>query len=78
MIDHDGEVPVYKQLAAILRAQIESGELPPGRALPSIRTLSQEHELSDGSVKKALAILRADGLIRGVAGRGVFVVPRDG
>jgi GntR family transcriptional regulator len=77
MIDHEGEVPVYKQLAAILRAQIESGELPPGRALPSIRTLSQEHELSDGSVKKALGILRAEGLVRGVAGRGVFVVPRD-
>jgi hypothetical protein len=41
-IDHEGDVPIYVQLAEILRARIESGELPPRRAVPSKRMLMQE------------------------------------
>ncbi len=76
MIDKDLDVPVYVQLADILREQIRSGELAPRRPLPSIRTLQQRYDVSDGTVKKAVAVLRAEGLVRTVTGRGVYVVDR--
>jgi GntR family transcriptional regulator len=72
-IDHEGAVPVYQQLAAILRAQIESGELRSGRPIPSERTLTQRYGVAVGTVKKALEVLRADGRVHTVIGRGIFV-----
>ncbi len=72
-IDHEGAVPVYRQLAAILRAQIESGELAPGRPVPSERTLTQRYGVAVGTVKKAVEVLRSEGLVHTVTGRGIFV-----
>lgn len=69
-------MPVYEQLAAILRAQIQSGELAPRRPIPSIRSLQQQYGISDGSVKRAVSILRSEGLVRTVRGKGVYVVER--
>jgi GntR family transcriptional regulator len=77
-IDHEGDVPVYLQLAAILRGQIERGEIPPRRPLPSINRLAQEYGIARGSAEKAVQVLRDEGLVRTVIGRGVYVVPQDG
>ena len=74
-IDHEGDVPVYVQLASILRARIERGELPPRRAVPSKRRLTQEFGVAGGTVDKAIDILRGEGLVRTVTGRGIYVVP---
>lgn len=73
MIDFEGDIPVYVQLADILRGMITSGELAPRRPIPSIRTLMQRYEVSDGTVKKAVQVLRDEGLVRTVPGRGVYV-----
>jgi GntR family transcriptional regulator len=72
-VDHDGKTPVYLQLAAILRAQIESGELAPGRQIPSETRLMQEHGLARDTVRKAVRLLTDEGLLEVVFGRGVFV-----
>ena len=72
-IDHEGAVPVYQQLAAILRDQIESGELRSGRPIPSERTLTQRYGVAVGTVKKAVEVLRTEGLVHTVIGRGIFV-----
>ncbi len=72
-IDHDRGVPVYEQLAAILRAQIESGELQPERALPSGKTLVQTYGVARGTVDKAIAVLKAEGLVYVLHGKGVYV-----
>src|SRR5215471_14209333 len=69
-IDHEGDVPIYVQLASVLRARIESGELPPRRAVPSKRMLMQEFGIAGGTVDKAIDILRGEGLVRTVTGRG--------
>lgn len=76
-IDHDGDVPVYRQLADILRGQIERGELPPRRSLPSINRLAQEYGIARGSVEKSLQILKDEGLVRTTIGRGIYVVAPD-
>lgn len=77
-IDHEGDVPVYLQLAAILRGQIERGEIAPRRPLPSINRLAQEYGIARGSAEKAVQVLRDEGRVRTVIGRGVYVVPQDG
>jgi GntR family transcriptional regulator len=76
-VDHEGDEYVYVQLASILRERIRSGDLPPGRALPSARLLSQQYDVAIGTVKKALEVLRAESLVRTVIGRGIFVTRPD-
>jgi GntR family transcriptional regulator len=73
MITRGTPVPPYQQLAAILRGQIESGELAPGQQLPSALTLAGAYQVSAPTVKKALALLKSEGLVTGVAGYGTFV-----
>ncbi len=70
-------VPVYRQLADLLRQQIASGELPPRTPLPSAKTLAQEHGIAIGTVTRAVDVLRAEGLVRTVPGRGVWVVEQQ-
>jgi len=66
-------VPVYRQLAAILRGQIERGELAPRRPVPSKRQLTQQYGIAGGTVDKAMDLLRAEGLVKTVTGRGIYV-----
>ena len=75
-IDRDGPTPVYLQLAAILRARIEAGDYPPGRALPSESTLMQEHGVARETARKAVRVLRDEGLVQIVQGRGAYVTAR--
>lgn len=72
-LDHDAVTPLYEQLAAILRGQIERGELA-GR-LPSVKTLQQQYGVAQGTAERAFALLRDEGLVRSRIGRGHFVVP---
>ena len=76
VIDAQSATPVYVQLANLLRRGIEDGTYPQDRALPSIRTLQQAHGIADGTVQKALQILKDEGLVHTVRGRGVFVTSR--
>lgn len=76
VIDPESATPVYVQLANLLRQGIQDGTYPPDRALPSIRTLQQTYEVADGTVQKALRILKDEGLAHTVPGRGVFVTRR--
>lgn len=76
-IDHDGPTPLYLQLAALLRSQIASGELVADRPIPSEQRLMQVHEVGRDTVRKAIGVLRGEGLVEPVRGRGTFVVPEE-
>jgi GntR family transcriptional regulator len=67
--------PLYVQLAAILRDMISSGELEPRAPLPSESYLQQEQGVSRGTVRMAVGILRDEGLVVTIGGRGTFVRP---
>jgi DNA-binding GntR family transcriptional regulator len=73
MVDQLDPTPRKVQLANLLRACIESGELQSGKPLPSESYLMQEHGVSRGTVREAVAILRDDGLVITIQGRGTFV-----
>lgn len=75
MIDPDAGQPPYRQLAAILRQRIEAGELA-GR-LPGERYLAQEYGVALGTVRKAIGLLREEGLIETAHGWGSTVRPPD-
>lgn len=72
-IDRGSPVPPYIQLAEILRAQIRSGELPAGARLPGLRSLRQEFDLAEFTVRKAVALLRDEGLVVTSRGMGTYV-----
>jgi DNA-binding GntR family transcriptional regulator len=72
-IDRDAETSRWQQLAALLRSQIQFGELPPGRIMPSETTLMQEHGLARGTVRKAIDAFAQEGLVNRVQGRGTFL-----
>ena len=68
-----GSVPKYRQLLQILRNQILSGQLQPGQQLPTEEELSLTYGLSRGTVRKAVAQLEAERLVRIEHGIGSFV-----
>ena len=76
-IDHFSMVPLYIQLADMLREQIQAGNIEPGRPLPSQRTLIQEHDVARGTVARAIALLVDEGLVVIVPGKGAFVKPHQ-
>jgi GntR family transcriptional regulator len=74
-IDHEGSTPVYLQLATLLRSMIESGEIPPDRPLPSVKSMMQTYGVAQGTAERAVRILKDEGLVRTVIGKGVYVRP---
>ncbi len=75
-IDKDSPVPPYRQVAAVLRGRIESGELAPGQRLPSIADLVQVYGIARTTAAKALRVLIDDGLAEVSPGMGTYVRPR--
>lgn len=77
-LDLDDPQHPYRQVAARLRVAIETGALPVGERLKSVRELAQEHGVSPGTVQQALRLLRDEGLITTWQGRGTFVRSQSG
>lgn len=74
-IDPDGPDPVYQQVAAIIARRIRAGELHPDRPIPSETHMVQEFGIARGTARRAVAVLREQGLVRTVMGRGTYVLP---
>jgi GntR family transcriptional regulator, transcriptional repressor for pyruvate dehydrogenase complex len=69
----------YEVLADQLREQILAGAIPPGTALPNERELGDRTGLGRGSVREALRILEAQGLVSTRIGRnGGRIAQRPG
>ena len=76
MIDPDSAVPPYEQLAYTLRDEIAQGRLI-GR-IPSVHTISEAHKVSHRTAARALSILKGEGMIVSVPGKGHFVRGLEG
>lgn len=73
-VNRRGPVPPYRQIAAQLRRRIEAGEFSPDvDPLPSRNEIKQETGVAETTVDRALEVLREEGLIYTVPGRGSFV-----
>lgn len=69
------ERPRYRVVADELRRRILAGAIPRGALLPSETTLMAEFEVARGTVREALALLRAEGLVVTETGRGTYARP---
>ncbi|GAA4661718.1 hypothetical protein GCM10023324_09790 [Streptomyces youssoufiensis] len=67
--------PPYVQAADVLRAAIHDGELRPGERLPAARELQRRFGIASSTVQNALRVLKEEGLIYSVLGRGSYVRP---
>lgn len=65
--------PPYMQVVKALRQQILDGDLKDGDKIPSVRKLAEEWSISQATAMKALATLRADGLVESTVGSGTVV-----
>ncbi|WP_422774119.1 winged helix-turn-helix domain-containing protein [Plantactinospora sp. WMMC1484] len=68
--------PKWVELAGRIRSQIESGELSPGDKLPSTSQLCEIYGVSSIVVRNAMLTLKAEGLVVGVPGVGVYVAEK--
>lgn len=72
-IDRQSPVPLYYQLAELIRERIMTGTLAPGMQLPSERDLSEQLNISRMTARQALAFLIRDGTLLVRPGIGTFV-----
>ena len=73
IIKPQGTLAIYEQIVNQLKNEIVTGGLKAGEALPSIRSLAGELEVSVITTKRAYEELEKEGLIRSVAGKGFYV-----
>ncbi len=70
----NASAPYYMQLREIVRYKIETGEYAPCTALPSENDLAEEFATNRQTVRNAIDTLVNEGLLRRVAGKGVYVL----
>ena len=75
-ISEHSNAAIYEQIESQIRDAILRRELIPEEALPSIRGLAKELQISVITTKRAYEELEQEGLIYSVPGRGFFVSNR--
>ena len=73
VIQSQGTLAIYEQIVNQLKNAVVSGELAAGEALPSIRGLAGELQVSVITTKRAYEELEKEGLIRSAPGKGFYV-----
>ena len=73
VIKPQGTMAIYEQIVNQLKNAIVTGELKAGEALPSIRKLASDLQVSVITTKRSYEELEKEGLIRSVAGKGFYV-----
>ena len=73
IIKQQGTLAIYEQIVSQMKNEIVTGALVSGEALPSIRALAAELQVSVITTKRAYEELEKEGLIRSIAGKGFYV-----
>lgn len=77
MIDGSLPLPLYHQVAAILRQRISNAEYPAGQRLASEDELAVEFSVSRATVRQAVGALVTEGLVVRKQGSGTYVRERS-
>jgi GntR family transcriptional regulator len=65
-------IPLYIQVASVMRRRIETEQWRPGTKIPTLVELEREFQVARVTVRQAVDILRGEGLLRAQQGRGTF------
>lgn len=69
--------PLYRQIRQLILDTMQSGEWVPGGLIPSEFELARRYGVSQGTVRKAVEVLVAEGLLVRRQGKGTYVVSHD-
>lgn len=72
-IDPTGPVPPYRQIAEIIRKGIKAGKYPKGSRIPTESEMVDTFEVARSTARRAIALLRQEGLVTTVPQRGTYV-----
>lgn len=64
----------YVKVADLIEADIRSGKLPDGAALPGERAMTEIYQVSIGTVRRAVRELRERGLVATLPAKGTYVI----
>ena len=70
-------VPLYIQVASVLRTRIQSGQWSAGEKISTLEELEREFEVARVTVRQAVDILREEGMLQARQGLGTFVSKRN-
>lgn len=73
LISYQSKDPIYIQIVSQIKKLVLDGKLKPGDSIPAMRTLAKELNVSVITVQKAYEILRDEGFLNTVVGKGTFV-----
>lgn len=68
--------PIYRQIVDQIRLAAATGALPPGAALPSVRSLAERLLINPNTVTKAYGELVRDGVLESRQSLGYFVAAK--
>ena len=77
IISNSSNQAIYEQIVDQIKSLILKSDLSEGEALPSIRKLSKELQISVITTKRAYEILEREGFIETVRGKGSFVAMQN-
>lgn len=72
-ISNTSTLAIYEQIINQIKDAIIKKELLPGDAMPSIRNLARDLQISVITTKRAYEELEKEGLLKSVAGKGFYV-----
>ncbi|MCB1487899.1 MAG: phosphonate metabolism transcriptional regulator PhnF [Bauldia sp.] len=75
-IRRTGGIALWRQIADFLRAELRADAWPAGTALPTEASFAERFGVNRHTVRRAIAELEAEGLLRSDQGRGTFAIGR--
>jgi len=77
MLNKQSPLPLYHQLAEILKERIRSGEYPTGSRIPPETALAESYRIGRPTVRQAIDILIRKGMLESKRGSGTFVKAKE-
>lgn len=77
IISNQSKEPLYEQIKKQIKSAILSGELQEGEAIPSMRKLAKDLNISVITTKRAYEELEKEGFIYSIVGKGSFVAEQN-
>jgi len=74
--DQNSPVPLFEQLRGQIAGAVESGQIPAGQRLPTVRQLAADLRIAVNTVARAYQELEAAGMVEARGRHGTFAVGR--
>ncbi|MDI6535036.1 GntR family transcriptional regulator (plasmid) [Bacillus mycoides] len=77
IISNNSKEPIYEQITNQIKSYILAGELQEGTAIPSMRNLAKDLQVSVITTKRAYEELEKAGFIYSIVGKGSFIAEQN-